>query len=44
VDVVDRQGVSLRQGGGRNFGGAFSWLESLATLALLGAALKLRRS
>jgi rhombotail lipoprotein len=44
VDVVDRQGVSLRQSGGKNFGGAFSWLEALAALALLGVALKLRRS
>jgi rhombotail lipoprotein len=44
VNVVDRQGVSLRQSGGKNFGGAFSWLEALAALALLGAALKLRRS
>lgn len=44
VDVVDRQGVSLRQSGGRNFGGAFSWMEALGALLLLGAALKLRRA
>jgi rhombotail lipoprotein len=44
VDVVDRQGVSLRQSGGRNFGGSFSWLEALGALLLLGAAFKLRRT
>jgi len=43
VDVVDRQGVSLRQSGGRNFGGAFGWLEALGALLLLGAALRLRK-
>ncbi len=43
VDVVDRQGVSLRQSGGQNFGGSFSWIEALGALLLLGAALKLRR-
>lgn len=44
VDVVDRQGVSLQQSGGRNFGGSFSWLEGLAALLLAGVALKLRRN
>jgi rhombotail lipoprotein len=44
VDVVDRQGVSLRQSGGRNFGGSFSWIEALGALVLFGAALKLRRA
>jgi rhombotail lipoprotein len=43
VDVVDRQGVSLRQSGGQNFGGSFGWIETLGALLLLGAALKLRR-
>ncbi len=43
VDVVDRQGVSLRQSGGRNFGGGFSWIEALGTLLILGIALRLRR-
>lgn len=44
VDVVDRQGVSLRQSGGRNFGGSFSWIEALGALVLFSAALKLRRA
>ncbi len=44
VDVVDRQGVSLRQSGGRNFGGSFSWIETLMALLLLGGAWKLRRA
>ncbi|WP_243317998.1 rhombotarget lipoprotein [Geothrix paludis] len=43
VDVVDRQGVSLRQSGGRNFGGSFGWIEALGALALLGLALRFRR-
>lgn len=43
VDVVDRQGVSLRQSGGRNFGGGFGWAEALGALLLLGAALRMRR-
>jgi rhombotail lipoprotein len=38
VDVVDRQGVSLRHGG------SFSWLEALGALLILGAALKMRRA
>lgn len=44
VDVVDRQGVSLRQSGGRNFGGSFSWLEALGAFVLLGLALRFRRA
>ncbi|WP_257307196.1 rhombotarget lipoprotein [Geothrix campi] len=44
VDVVDRQGVSLRQSGGRNFGGSFSWVEALGALILLGLALRFRRA
>lgn len=44
VDVVDRQGVSLRQSGGRNFGGSTSWIEALGALALLGLALRFRRA
>lgn len=44
VDVVDRQGVSLRESGGRNFGGSIGWMESLGALLLLGAALRLRRA
>jgi len=44
VDVVDRQGVSLRQSGGRNFGGSFSWVEALGALLILGVALRLRRA
>lgn len=44
VDVVDRQGVSLRQSGGRNFGGSVSWIEALGALLLLGAALRWRRA
>jgi len=44
VDVVDRQGVSLRQSGGQNFGGSFSWIEGLGALLLLGAALRWRRA
>ena len=44
VDVVDRQGVSLRQSGGRNFGGAFTWAEALGLLLLSWAALRLRRA
>ena len=44
VDVVDRQGVSLRQSGGRNFGGGFGWAEALGALLLLGAALRMRRA
>ncbi|WP_026852402.1 rhombotarget lipoprotein [Geothrix fermentans] len=44
VDVVDRQGVSLRQSGGRNFGGGFGWAETLGALLLLGAALRMRRA
>ena len=44
VDVVDRQGVSLRQSGGRNFGGGFGWMEAAGALLLLGAALRMRRA
>ncbi|MBK8573008.1 MAG: rhombotarget lipoprotein [Holophagaceae bacterium] len=44
VDVVDRQGVSLRQSGGQNFGGSFTWIEALGALLLLGAALRWRRA
>jgi rhombotail lipoprotein len=44
VDVVDRQGVSLRQSGGRNFGGSFSWVEALGVLLILAPALRTRRS
>jgi len=44
VDVVDRQGVSLRQSGGRNFGGSVSWIEVLGVLLILGAALRWRRA
>jgi len=44
VDVVDRQGVSLRQSGGRNFGGSFNWIEALGALLVLGLAFKLRRA
>ena len=44
VDVVDRQGVSLRQSGGRNFGGSFGWMEAVGALLLLGAALRMRRA
>lgn len=44
VDVVDRQGVSLGQSGGRNFGGSFSWLEILGAFLVLGAAFRLRHT
>ncbi|HJW73320.1 MAG TPA: rhombotarget lipoprotein [Geothrix sp.] len=44
VDVVDRQGVSLRESGGRNFGGSVSWWEALGALAILGAILRLRQT
>jgi rhombotail lipoprotein len=44
VDVVDRQGVSLRQSGGRNFGGSIGWAEALGALLILGTALRLRRA
>ena len=44
VDVVDRQGVSLRESGGRNFGGGLDWTEALGSLLLLGLALRLRRA
>lgn len=43
VDVVDRRGVSLRESGGRNFGGSFGWAEALGALLILGAALRMRR-
>lgn len=43
VDVVDRRGVSLRESGGRNFGGALGWPEALGALLVLAAGLKLRR-
>ncbi|HJV37227.1 MAG TPA: rhombotarget lipoprotein [Geothrix sp.] len=43
VDVVDRQGVSLRQSGGRNFGGGTGWIEALGALLILGLALRFRR-
>lgn len=43
VDVIDRQGQSLRATGGRGFGGAAGW-EAVAALALAaGAALNRRR-
>jgi len=38
VDVVDRQGQSLRATGGRNFGGAWSGLELLAVYGLAALA------
>ena len=44
VRDLRRQGVSLRQSGGRNFGGAFSWAEVLPVLAFLGLALRWRRA
>lgn len=44
VDVVDRQGVSLRQSGGQHFGGSFSGMEALGALLILGLALRLRRA
>jgi rhombotail lipoprotein len=44
VDVVDRQGASLRQSGGRNFGGGLGWLEALVGLLIFGVALRLRRA
>jgi rhombotail lipoprotein len=44
VDVVDRQGVSLRQSGGRNFGGSFGWAEAVGSLLLLGVAWRWRRA
>jgi len=44
VDVVDRQGVSLKQSGGRNFGGSIGWIEALGSLLILGAALRMRRA
>ncbi len=44
VDVVDRQGLSLRQSGGRNFGGSLGWMEALGALLILGAALRWRRA
>lgn len=44
VDVVDRQGVSLRQSGGRNFGGSVSWIEALGAVLVLGVALRWRRA
>lgn len=43
VDVVDRKGVSLRQSGGQNFGGSFSWIEMLAGVLVILAALRMRR-
>ena len=43
VDVVDRQGLSLRQSGGKNFGGRISWIEALGSLLVLGVAFNLRR-
>lgn len=42
VDVVDKQGQSLRQTGGRNWGGSFTWLEAVAGLALVGYGLRRR--
>lgn len=42
VDVVDRQGVSLRESGGRNFGGGVGLVQVLAGLGLLGWALRRR--
>jgi rhombotail lipoprotein len=44
VDVVDRQGVSLRQSGGRNFGGSLGWAGALGALLILGAGLRMRRA
>jgi len=44
VDVVDRKGVSLRESGGKNFGGSFGWLELLGGLLALGAAFRMRRA
>lgn len=44
VDVVDRKGVSLRQSGGKNFGGSFGWIEVAASLLILGAGLRMRRA
>ena len=44
VDVVDRKGVSLRESGGRNFGGALGWPEALAALLILAFGLRMRRA
>jgi len=43
VDVLDKQGQSLKATGGKNFGGAFGGAEVLAGLALAAAALLRRR-
>lgn len=44
VDLLDRQGQSLRQTGGRGWGGALGWADALAALGLLGVAWARRRS
>ncbi|HEX9010587.1 MAG TPA: rhombotarget lipoprotein [Holophagaceae bacterium] len=44
VDVMDRKGVSLRESGGKNFGGALGWPEALAALLILAAGLRMRRA
>lgn len=43
VDMVDRQGQSLRQTGGKGWGGPFGWLE-VGGAALLLIALRRRRA
>ncbi|NTV73013.1 MAG: rhombotarget lipoprotein [Holophaga sp.] len=43
VDVIDRQGQSLKQTGGKNFGGSFGGVEVLAGLALAAALWRRRR-
>ncbi len=43
VDIVDRKGVSLRESGGKNFGGALGWPDALAALLILAVGLRLRR-
>lgn len=44
VDVVDRKGVSLRESGGKNFGGALGWPEALMALLILAFGLRMRRA
>lgn len=42
VDVIDAQGKSLQQTGGRNWGGSFGWWEAAGALGLLAFARRRR--
>jgi len=44
VDLIDKEGRSLRESGGRNWGGSLGWMEVAAGMTLLAFAYRRKRS